>query len=311
VNPSATKMLPKPSYLRLFEYQKRRMAYAIYSPDLPLLLFIFFSRIASGLSILSVFFPPSIPWIGAAFLCMVLATAASITHLTVPTRFLTMIINNRSPLVWEIRLAGALTTSLGTQLLSRMGFLPGFEALLLWTTFLLSILFLISTGWAYGFHTHPAWKTPLLPAYYLASASMIGMALYSITFRNPFLRLLTVTLLCTEGFLMFLYLNHLYKASWTSLKNIVLGKERWISLAFLGSAILVPGLITLSTLFTKNVEWFTEALALSNVAAIVFERILFFRVEKPTFFLSRAQNPEDSFPFKPWILHLPRLFFKG
>jgi hypothetical protein len=30
---------------------------------------------------------------------MVLATAASITHLTVPSRFLTMIINSRSPLV--------------------------------------------------------------------------------------------------------------------------------------------------------------------------------------------------------------------
>jgi DMSO reductase anchor subunit len=311
MSPSATKMLPKPSYLRLFEYQKRRMAYAIYSPDFPLLFFIFFSRIASGLSILSVFFPPSVLWIGVAFLCMVLATAASITHLSVPTRFLTMIINHRSPLVWEIRLAGALTISLGAQLLSRMGFLPGFEILLFWTSPLLSVLFLISTGWAYGFHTHPAWKTPLLPAYYLASASMIGMALYSITFQNPFFRLLTVALLCTEGFLILLYLNHLYEASWTSLENIVLGKERWISAGFLGSVILVPGLITFATLFVRNVELFAEVLALSNGVAVVFERILFFRVEKQTFFLSRTPNSEESFSFKPWILRRPRLFFKG
>jgi hypothetical protein len=59
-------------------------------------------------------------------------------------------------------------------------------------------------------------------------------------------------------------LNHLYQVSWTSLKTITLGKERWISLAFLGSAILVPGLITFATLFKKNVEWFAGALALSN-----------------------------------------------
>jgi DMSO reductase anchor subunit len=311
MNPSVTRMLPKPSYLRLFEYQKRRMAYAIYAPDLPLLFFILFSRIASGLSILSVFFPPSTLWIGVAFLCMVLATAASITHLTVPTRFLTMIINHRSPLVWEIRLAGAFTGSLGAQLLSRMGFLPGFETLLLWTSLLLSILFLISTGWAYRFHTHPAWKTSLLPAYYLASASMIGVALYSITFENPFFGLLTGALLCAQGLLILLYLNHLYKESWTSLKNIALSREQWISLAFLGSVILVPGLITFVAFLTKNVEWFAGVMALSNVAAVVFERILFFKVEKPVFFLSRTKNPDDSFSFKSWILHRPRLFPKG
>jgi len=90
----------------------------------------------------------------------------------------------------------------------------------------------------------------------------------------------------------------------------VLGKEQSISLAFLGSAILVPGLITFATLFTKNVKLFAEVSALSNVAAVVFERILFFRVEKPTFFLSRTQNSEESFSFRPWILHRPRLFFK-
>lgn len=86
-----------------------------------------------------------------------------------------------------------------------MGLLAGFEALFLWIVLLLSVLFLISTGWAYGFHTHPAWKTSLLPFYYLASASMIGMAFYSITFQNIFFSLLSVMLLCTEGFLIFLY----------------------------------------------------------------------------------------------------------
>ena len=290
--PSLTGPLPKPSYLRLLEYQRQRMVFPAYAADLPLLLFIFFSRIAAGLSILSVFFPHSVLWLGTAFCCMVLATVASITHLTVPTRFFTMIINHRSPLVWEIRLAGALTASLGAQVLSDIGFLPGFGVVLPWTSFSLGILFLISTGWAYRFHTHPAWKTNILFGYYLASASMTGFALYSITFPNFFFRLITVTLLCAEGFLILLYLNHLCKTSWISLKRIDSGKDRRVSMAFLASVLLLPGLITFAPLFTKHLELFAAVLALSSGVGIVFERILFFRLEQPVFFLSRGQNPE-------------------
>ena len=290
--PSITGPLPKSSYLRLLEYQRQRMVVPAYAADLPLLLFIFFSRIAAGLSILSVFFPHSALWLGTAFCCMVLATAASVTHLTVPTRFFTMIINHRSPLVWEIRLAGALTASLGAQVLSDMGYLPGFGVILPWASFSLAILFLISTGWAYRFHTHPAWKTHILFGYYLASALMTGFALYSITFPNFFFRLITVTLLCTEGFLILLYLNHLCKTSWISLKRIDSGKDWRVSVAFLASVLLLPGLITFAPLFTNHLELFAVLLALSSGVGIVLERILFFRLEQPVFFLSRGQNPE-------------------
>jgi DMSO reductase anchor subunit len=270
------------------------MVFPAYAADLPLLLFIFFSRIAAGLSIFSVFFPHSVLWLGTAFSCMVLATAASITHLTVPTRFFTMVINHRSPLVWEIRLAGTLTASLGAQVLSDMGFLPGFGVVFPWTSFSLAILFLVSTGWAYRFFTHPAWKTNILFGYYLVSASMTGFALYSITYPNLFFRLITVTLLCAEGFLILLYLNHLCKASWTSLKTIDSGRNRRVSMAFLASVLLLPGLITFAPLFTKNLELFAAVLALSNGVGIVLERILFFRLEQPVFFLSRGQNPETK-----------------
>jgi DMSO reductase anchor subunit len=299
MNPSFTGPLPKPAYLRLLEYQRQRMSFPAYTADLPLLFFIFFSRIAAGLSIMSVFFPSSILWTGTAFFCMVLATAASITHLTVPIRFLTMIINHRSPLVWEIRLAGTLTGLLGAQLLSRVGLLSGVETLLLWSSFVIGILFLMSTGWAYQFHTHPAWKSNILLCYYLASAFMIGFACYSITYPNSFFRLVTVTLLCTEGFFILLYLNHLCKTSWISLKRVDSGKDRGISFAFLISVLFVPGLLTFTPLFTKNLESFAMMLALSSGAGVVFERILFFRLEQPDFFLSRNQNPEPNFLKSP------------
>ena len=292
MNRPFTGPLPRPVYLRLLKYQEQRMSFPAYGADLPLLFFIFFSRIAAGLSILSVFFPSSILWVDVALCCMVLATAASITHLTVPSRFLTMIINHRSPLVWEIRLAGALTGSLGAQLLSHMGILSGFQTLFLWTTFCLSILFLISTGWAYRFDTHPAWKTHILFGYYLASAFMIGFAFHSITYPNSLFRLVTVMLFCTEGFLILLYLNHLCKTSMISLKRIESGKDQQISLAFLVSVLFIPGLITFAPLFTKNLGFFAMVLAVSSSAGVIFERILFFRLEQPVFFLSRSQNSE-------------------
>jgi DMSO reductase anchor subunit len=293
--PSLTRPLPKPSaYLRLLEYQRQRMVFPAYAADLPLLLFIFFSRIAAGLSLFSVFFPHSALWLDTAFGCMVLATAASITHLTVPSRFLTMIINHRSPLVWEIRLAGALTASLGAQILSDMGFLPNFGAVLPWASSSLGILFLISTGWAYRFHTHPAWKTNILPVYYLASALMIGYTMYSVRYPNPFFRLITVSLLCGQGFLILLYLNHLCNTSWMSLKRIESGKDRRISLAFLASVLFLPGILTFAPLFTKHLELFSAVLALSSLAGVVFERVLFFRFEQPVFFLSRGKNPETK-----------------
>ncbi len=288
MNPSFTGPLPKPVYLRLLEYQRQKMSFPAYAADLPLLFFIFFSRIAAGLSILSVFFPPSLLWVGIAFSCMVLATTASITHLTVPARFFTMIINHRSPLVWEIRLAGALTVSLGAQLLVRIGILPGFDTLTLWSNFFLAILFLMSTGWAYRFHTHPAWKTNILVGYYLVSASMIGYALYSTLYPNPFFRPLTVMLLCAKGYLILLYLNYLCKTSWISLKRIDSGKDRGISLAFLISVLLIPGMLTFVPLFTKDLGSFAAVLALSSGMGVVFERILFFRLEQPVYFLSRT-----------------------
>jgi DMSO reductase anchor subunit len=294
MNPSFIGPLPNPTYLRLFEYQKQRKPYPGYSTDLPLLLFILFSRIAAGLSILSVFFPPSMLWMGISFFCMILATLASITHLTVPSRFLAMIMNHRSPVVWEIRLAGAFTGSLGAQLLSCLGILQGFEIYFLWISFSLGILFLISTGWAYRFHTHPAWKTNILPGYYLASSSMIGFSLYSITHPIPFFNPVILTLLCVEGLFIFLYLNHLCKTSWISLKRIDSGKDRTVSIAFLASVLLLPGLLTFAPLFTKNMEIFAAVLALSCVAGVVFERILFFRLEQPEFFLLRSHHPEAN-----------------
>jgi len=292
--------LPRSAYFRLLEHQKKTKLNS-YQPDLPLVLFISFSRMAAGLSLVSVFFPESTPWSGVSLGCMVLATLASIAHLSAPQRFLTMIINNRSRLVWEIRLAGALTTFLGLQFLASLGWFQPHGPYFPWITFLLSILFLLSTGWAYRFDTHPAWKTSILPLYYLASALIVGLGLRSI--QSPFTTVLYffAALLLAKGLLLARYRNHLKVTSPTSLKEIVVDQERGIFLAFFLADLLLPALLTFSMFFKGDFVVLHLLLTTSSLVGIFLERILFFWVERPVFFLSFTANPELNAKYPYWI----------
>ena len=111
---------------------------------------------------------------------------------------------------------------------------------------------------------------------------MIGYALYSTMYPNSFFPLFTVALLCVEGFLIFLYLNHLRKESQISLKKINSSKDFAVFMAFLISVFILPVLLGFATLFMKNLtSFFAAVLALSSGAGVVFERILFFRLEQP------------------------------
>jgi len=290
--------LPESAYFRLIQH-RRKMRIHTYHPDYPLVLFISFSRIGAGLSLVSIFMPLSFLWSGIAFSCMILATIASIAHLNVPLRFLTMIRNNRSTLVWEVRLAGALTGALGLQLLPYFGHFQGLQVLFTWAGFSLSILFLISTGWAYRFDTHPAWKTPILPVYYIVSAFMVGFVFHLIDHPFSILPLVFTMLLFTKGYLLLLYRNHLKTTSATTTENMLTGRERWPFLAFLWSVLILPGLLTLGLLLEGPGEWLAIAMVVSSVAGVLLERILFFRVERPVFFLSFIKNPDPNGQY--WI----------
>jgi DMSO reductase anchor subunit len=295
-----TNPLPKSAYLRLLEYQGKSKLNS-YQPDLPLVFFIAFSRVAAGISLASVFFPRSTIWSGVSLGSMVLATLASIAHLSAPHRFLTMIINNRSPLVWEIRLAGALTTFLGLQFLSSLGWFPGYASYFPWINFALSVFFLLSTGWAYRFETHPAWKSSILPPYYLASALVAGLGLRSIQHPFAWVPLLFTLLLLAKGLLLALFRNHLKMTSPTSLKELVVDPERGVFLAFFWTDLLLPALFTLSMFVKRDFVPLHCLLAASSIAGIFLERVLFFWIERPVFFLSFIKNPELNAKYPYWI----------
>lgn len=285
--------LPRSAYFRLVEHQSK-LSLPAYHPDIPLVLFIAFSRIAAGLSLVSVFLPSSPARTGVAFIFMVLATLASIAHLKVPLRFLTMVRNNKSFLVWEIRLAGALTAFLALHFLSFLGYFERFHAWFPWATFILAILFLISTGWAYRFETHPAWKTSLLPLYYIASACMIGLVFRAMYYPFAALPLIYALLLVTQALLLLLYRNHLKTTSPTALESLMTGNEKRTLLAFLWSAFLLPVLLTLFLQVHGYMEVVNIFLAISCSIGILLERVLFFQVERPVFFLSFIANPNGK-----------------
>lgn len=298
--PPFTGPLPKSAYFRLLEYQKRGKVDS-YSPDLPLVLFISFSRMAAGLSLISPFFPGSTLWPGVSLGCMILATLASIAHLSAPRRFLTMIINNRSPLVWEVRLAGAMTAILGVHFLSEFGWFSPFHPIFPWFNAGLSALFLLSTGWAYRFETHPAWNTPILTVYYLISALTLGLGIRSIQVPFNWVPYPFAGLLLAKGILLALYRNHLRIASPTSLKKLVVGKERWVFLAFLWTDLLFPALLAFGLWIDGDWLIFHCLFTTSCLVALFLERVLFFWVEKPVFFLSFIENPELNAKYPYWI----------
>jgi DMSO reductase anchor subunit len=300
MTPSFSNPLPRSAYFRLLEYQKTAKPNS-YDPDLPLVLFISFSRVAAGLSLVSIFFPGSILWTGVSLGCMVLATMASIAHLSVPQRFMTMIINNRSYLVWEIRLAGALTSFLGIEFLTSLGWFQPFHIFFPWISACLSVLFLISTGWAYRFESHPAWRSHILEFYYLTSALTIGLGLRYIQVPFDGAPFLFAALLLIKGFLLILYRNHLRVTSPTSLKKVVVDRERRVFLAFLWTDLLLPALFTLSFFIKGDFTVFDCLFATSCFIGILLERVLFFWVERPIFFLSFMGNPELGKEVPYWI----------
>jgi DMSO reductase anchor subunit len=232
---------------------------------------------------------------------MVLATMASIAHLSVPHRFITMIINSRSFLVWEIRLAGALTSFLAIEFLTSLGWFQPLRPVLPWINALLSILFLISTAWAYRFESHPAWRSHILGFYYVASALTIGLGLRYIQFSFKAAPFLFAALLLVKGVLLILYRNHLRLTSPTSLTKIVVERERWVFLAFLWTDLLLPALFTLSFFVKGDFVIFDCLFATSCFIGILLERVLFFWMERPVFFLSFMGNPEPGKEAPYWI----------
>ncbi len=87
----------------------------------------------------------------------------------------------------------------------------------------------------------------------------------------------------------------------TFLKKIVVDKERGIFLAFFWTDLLLPVLLSFSMYVKGDSVILHCLLTTSSLVGIFLERILFFWVERPVFFLSFTANPDLNAKYPYWI----------
>ena len=126
---------------------------------------------------------------------------------------------------------------------------------------------------------------------------MMGLVLRAMYHPFVALPLIYSLLLSTQAFLLLLYRNHLRATSPTALESMVTGPEKRTLLAFLWFTLLLPAFLTLTLLFHGYLEIVNIFMAMSCFTGILIERILFFQVERPVFFLSFIENPNGTGPY--------------
>jgi hypothetical protein len=129
----------------------------------------------------------------------------------------------------------------------------------------------------------------------------VGLGLRSIQYPFAAVPFFFAGLLIIKGLLLVLYRNHLKATSPTSLKKIVADKERWVFLAFLWTDLLLPALLTFALFVDGEMVIFHCLFTTSCLVGVFLERILFFWVERPVFFLSFIENPELNAKYPYWI----------
>ena len=77
--------------------------------------------------------------------------------------------------------------------------------------------------------------------------------------------------------------------------------ERGAFLAFFWTALLLPALFTFSMFVKGDFVILHCLLTTSTLVGIFLERVLFFWIERPVFFLSFIENPELNAKYPYWI----------
>jgi formate-dependent nitrite reductase membrane component NrfD len=316
--------LPRSAYFRLIENRERGISSM--NPDYPLILFVFLSRIAMGLGIVMGIFQlvyskaPLIKFnVLLAFGLMLAATVFSITHLSAKGRFFAMARNLHSHISWEILLAGAYMVimilyiiyihliSLNT---TGLTWLPEIFKNILFSSVVtyglpivmvcLSLLALISQGFAYHFPSHPAWKSPLLPFLYLFSAPTLG--LFIVWTETHFFRTeggyfswwifpLTIALLLgVQGVIIFWYFIDTMKVLRRGKEKTFSGERRGLFFLYPIFYLSIPLFAALIFLLSEGFSPFILIVGLLSMLMGTFlERILFFHLEEPIYFFNLSK----------------------
>ena len=269
-----------------------------FEPDTPLVLFILFSRIATGFAFASALLYLEDNHFGfylvlGAFVSMLLATVTSLTHLSTPFRFYRVLKNPSSRLTLEIAVSSIFLVALVLVIAKELGSIRGYEkvsSLLLSAT---SILLLLGTTYAYRYTSHPLWNTGRFFPYYVANGC--AFACFFLYFScliqggesNSLYLFCGIALILGEALFAYLYVLFLIKSS-PQATRYMKEKRGGVLFLWLTANYALPVFLSLVIMINGRFAiYLTLILLLSMTAGIYVERILFFLVEKPVFFFNK------------------------
>jgi len=292
----------KSAYFRILENTQRSTVH--FRPDYPLVVFMLLSRLSFGLGILSgVLQGFSVHFRDLATtttlisgIILLIAVAASVMHLETPAGFMRMIRNPRSKLTWEIILSGLFFVVLLLNLaLLTSGMPAGWMMTVMgWIMAIVASAAVVSTGFAFAFSTHPVWNSKLLPLIYFLSSLTMGLSFITfvahllkepLPFYHPRVIPLAVGILILIQLEVSLeYLRYLRKFLDRALHELTMGISKKLVWAYAGFYFVFPLICASVGLFQEKTSFFVPLmLVISLIIGALFERILFFTLERPTF----------------------------
>jgi len=304
--------LPRSYYYRIMYQSSRPTRLKI---DYPLVFFSFFSRLALGMGIIGGMWwlignQPGLSslTLQLAFFLGLLCIFTAQSHATDKRSLFHVFTNWKSLLTWEISsLFFYLTILLVHFLFGHSGVPSRISSITLAILIILSACFaLIMTGAIYKFYSHPVWNTHWVTLNTLTSALVLGaltMSTLSVLFfpsLSPgglrFLLLLVLFFLTGQGFALIGFDQH-----WRSVcrKRALPIRHSEVFYIYLGANFYLPFILLAVGLFAERAlhgGLLFVLLSMCMYGGVFLERILFFHIEKPNFFLSAGQGLAESGP---------------
>lgn len=268
-----------------------------FEPDTPLVLFILFSRIATGFAFASALLfltdnPLSFYLVVSAFVSMILATVTSLTHLATPFRFYRVLKNPSSHLTLEIAFSSIFLIVLVLIIGSELANIRGFGKISGLFLFLTALLLLFGTTYAYRYTSHPLWNSMVFFPYYLANGFAFASFFLNFTLSVNGIQTGLVYILCgfvlilTQLLCVFLYILFLKKSSPEAMSYM---REKRANVLYIwcGLNFIIPIFLSLIIMIKGVSEsYFTLMIIISMIFGVYGERMLFFLLEKPVFFFN-------------------------
>lgn len=304
--------LPRSYYFRVMHQASRTTRLR---PDYPLVFFGFFSRLALGMAMVGGVWQLWGNHLGISSLTLQVAFGLGILCIVIArfhaaeTRPLYHVFTNfKSLLTWEILLLMLFLIILVINFFrDHLGLAAGGPSVVLSVLIiLLAFLTTAVAGLIYKFYSHPIWNTNWFPLGAIISTMMLGVVtvyalsvlFFSHVSENELKLLLQGALLFlgAQGVTLAGFIQHMRRVCKTRNRPVIYSHA--IFYLYLGIHFFFPLVIISLTLILQTIlsNGLLLLLLLGVCGGVFLERILFFQMERPIFFLSVGEGLEKERP---------------